>query len=174
MQESSQKTLQACQELAEKMSAEAAAFGKFLQSAHDQERAQLRLEVEKLKRAEGDWLQVSVRTLDHVFALHAAARRSSQPELANQIGSFRAACQDAARRVGLVMFEAQNAEKFDPRGHQLADPTEIPPENAIVQETIGPGYSFQGQLLRRAVVLVEPQQGTVPDPSASEPAQPAS
>jgi len=62
----------------------------------------LELETAKLRRAEGDWLQVTVRILDHVFALYVAAARSGQPRLAEQIAAFQNACRDAARRVGLV------------------------------------------------------------------------
>ena len=40
------------------MTAEARAFQQFLDKANDTERNHLRLEVEKLRRAEGDWLQV--------------------------------------------------------------------------------------------------------------------
>jgi len=164
-QESSKQIIQSCREISDKMSVEAKAFGQFLQSTQDQERAQLRLEIEKLKRSEGDWLQVCVRTLDHVYALHAAARRSQQPELATQIGNFRAACQDAARRIGLVMFEAQPGENFDARGHQPVEGGPEPAPGSIILETMGPGYTFQGQLLRRAVVTLTP----TPTSDSSEP-----
>ena len=58
----------------------------------------VRLEVEKLRRAEGEWLQVLVRVLDHVYALHLGALRSGQPNLIEQLSNFQNACRDAARR----------------------------------------------------------------------------
>ena len=63
-------------------------FSEFMQKMNDSEKAALRLEVEKLRRGEGEWLQVLVRILDHVFVLHAAAARSGQPKLAEQISQF--------------------------------------------------------------------------------------
>ena len=45
----------------------------FLAKANDSEKGFLRLEVDKLKRAEGEWLQTLVRILDHVNALHQGA-----------------------------------------------------------------------------------------------------
>lgn len=173
IQDSSQRTVEASRAIAEKIASEANAFAKCLQNATDQERDQLRLEVEKLKRAEGDWLQVCVRTLDHIYALFAAARRSNQPELANQISNFQAACRDNARRVGLVPFEAGPGEPFDARGHQVADPNQQVVEGAQIAETLGPGYTFQGQLLRRAIVSVlpgSPSSASVPSQENAPPA----
>ena len=92
-----------------------------MQRANDSERATLRLEVEKLRRAEADWLQVLVRMLDHVYALHQGALRSGQPMLIEQVGNFQNACRDAARRVGLTPFTANEAEPFDAQRHQLIE-----------------------------------------------------
>jgi len=75
--------------------------------------ATLRLEVEKLRRVESEWLQVAVRMLDHVYALHQGACRSGQPHLIEQVGSFQNACRDAARRVGVTPFTANEGEPFD-------------------------------------------------------------
>ena len=73
-QDAAEKTSRAAREIAERMTAEVQAFTEFMQRANESERATLRLEVEKLRRAEADWLQVLVRVLDHVYALHARAR----------------------------------------------------------------------------------------------------
>ena len=63
------------------MTGEVRQFTEFMQKMNDSEKAALRLEVEKLRRGEGEWLQVLVRILDHVFALHAAAVRSGEPKV---------------------------------------------------------------------------------------------
>jgi molecular chaperone GrpE (heat shock protein) len=136
------------------MTAEVKAFGEFLQKINDAEKAHLRLEAEKLRRGEQEWLQVVVHLLDHVFALFQAARRSGQPALIEQISLFQNSCRDAARRVGLVPTVAPAGEPFDPKAHQLAG-NAVPPQNALVVETLVAGYTYQGQPLRRAVVAVQ-------------------
>ena len=161
VQEQSTKTAGAAREIAERMAAEANAFGEFLQKANDGEKATLRLEVEKLRRAEGDWLQIIVRMLDHTYALHQAAKRSGQPGLIEQLGNFQNACRDVARRVGLVPFTPAPTDIFNPQCHQLADPQIQPPANAQVGETVATGYTYQGQLLRPALVALQPEIGMV-------------
>jgi hypothetical protein len=98
---------------------------------------------------------VSVRTLDHVFALHQAAVHSGKPEIEQQIGAFQHACRDIARRVGLTPFEAQPGEAFDEKRHKSVDESTAPPDDAHVKETLGPGIAFQGKLVRPALVLLE-------------------
>ena len=48
------------------MTGEVQALTEFMKRANDSERATLRLEVEKLRRWESEWLQVAVQMLDHV------------------------------------------------------------------------------------------------------------
>ena len=98
VQDQAAQTQRAAREIAERMSKEVGEFTEFLKKANDAEKATLRLEVDKLRRIEGDWLQVLVRILDHVFALHLAAVRAGKPEVAEQIGMFQHACRDIARR----------------------------------------------------------------------------
>ena len=155
VQEQSARTLLSAKEMAEQMTAEAKAFGEFMQKTNDAEKSHLRLEVEKLRRSEGDWLHVLVRLLDHVYALHQAGVRSGQTTLRDQLAHFQNACRDAARRIGLLAFEAQPDEPFDEKTHQLVDAETSPPAGALVAETIASGYTFQGQLLRGAVVTVK-------------------
>ena len=155
-QEQAGKTVTAAGEIADRLGAEAKAFTEFLQKANDSEKANLRLEVEKLHRAEGEWLQVLTRILDHVFALHQAGVRSGQPNLIEQLGQFQSACRDASRRLGLVPFAVPPDEVFDEKLHQLVDPQEAAPADSRVAETIATGYTFQGQLLRRALVRLRP------------------
>lgn len=115
VQEHNAKAIESAKQVSEEMSQEALRFADFMKQANDSEKATLRLEVEKLKRAETDWLQVLVRVLDHVYALHCAAKHSGQQNLIDQLAHFQNACRDAARRVGLVAF-APAAEMGSSRG----------------------------------------------------------
>ena len=151
-QEQADKTATTAKEIAERMTGELQAFSEFMQRANDNERATLRLEVEKLRRGESEWLSVLVRMLDHVYALHQGAGRSGQPKLIEQVGHFQNACRDAARRVGLTPFTANEAEPFDAQRHQLVDENAKPPADAVVAETVAAGYTFQGRPLRPALV----------------------
>ncbi len=151
-QELAEKTAAGAREIAERMTGEVQAFTEFMKRANDNERANLRLEVEKLRRGESEWLQVLVRVLDHVYALHQGAARSGQPRLLEQVGNFQTACRDAARRVGLTPFAADEGEPFDAQRHQLIEEGAKAAPGALVSETIAMGYSFQGRLLRPALV----------------------
>jgi molecular chaperone GrpE (heat shock protein) len=137
------------------MSEEVRQFSEFLQKMNDNEKAALRLEVEKFHRGEAEWLQVLVRILDHIFALHAAAVHSHQPQLTEQITHFQNACRGVARRVGVAPFVAEPDEPFNPERHQALDAKVKPPANAMVAETVGVGYTFQGRLLRPALVRLK-------------------
>jgi molecular chaperone GrpE (heat shock protein) len=169
-QQSADKTANAAREIAERMTAEVKNFAEFMERVSDREKATLRLEVEKLHRAENEWLQVLVRMLDHVYALHAGALRSSQPSLIEQVGSFQNACRDAARRVGLTPFTASDAEPFDVQRHQLVEGDSQPAGGATVSETIAAGYTFQGRLLRPALVRIANGNGDRSLSSSSSPA----
>ena len=164
VQETSGKTVVAAKEISDLMSAEVKSFSEFLQRANDSEKTNLRLEVEKMKRVEGEWLQVVIRILDHVFALNQGAARSGQPNLIEQLSNFQTACRDAARRVGLTAVVATPNEPFDPRKHQVMDGNGKAPESAVVVESLATGYSFQGRFIRPILVRVQ---------TASAPEQPA-
>ena len=160
-QEQADKTARGAREIAERMTGEVQAFTEFMKRANDSERANLRLEVEKLKRGEGEWLQVLVRMLDHVYALHQGASRSGQPKLIEHVGNFQMACRDAARRVGLTPFMANEGEPFDAERHQLVEEGAKAPADAVVAETIATGYTFQGRSLRPALVRLREGEGAV-------------
>jgi molecular chaperone GrpE (heat shock protein) len=162
VQDDAVKALDAARKINETMSAEAQAFQQFLEKAHDTERNHLRLEVEKLHRAESEWLRVLIRILDHVYALFQAALRSGQAALIEQLGTFQRACRDAALRLGVVPFEGKPGDKFDAQLHQLSEENGEPPAEALVGDTLATGYRFQGQLVRRALVAL---QGARPEPS---------
>lgn len=152
VQDAADKTLAAAKGIAERMAAEVTAFTEFMQRINDSEKANLRLETEKMRRAEGDWVQALMRVLDHVYALHKGALRSGQPNLIEQLGHFQNACRDAARRVGLTPFVPDGTEPFDGQRHQLAEGDPKPEAGAVIGETIAAGYTLQGKLLRHALV----------------------
>ncbi len=156
-QDAADQTARSAREIAERMTSEVQSFTEFLQRANDSERANLRLEVEKLRRTEGDWLQVLVRVLDHVYALNQGAVRSGEPNLIEQVGNFQNACRDSARRVGLTPFTAAEAERFDAQRHQVVGDGVQPPADAVIAETIATGYTFQGRLVRHALVRLGEQ-----------------
>lgn len=173
VQDQAAQTLKATREISERITAEAAEFSEFLKRANDAEKATLRLELEKLRRSEGDWLQVVVRLLDNTFALHQAAGRSQKaqigrPELVEQLAMFQHASRDIARRVGLISFDAQPGESFDDDRHKSADEQAAPPDDSRVVETLAPGIAFQGRVVRPALVQLEAGAPAAEPPAATE------
>lgn len=172
--EASAKAVAAAREVSDKMAAEARDFIKFFEQAGNQEKNFLRLEVEKAKRSEGEWLQVTVRILDHIYALHTAGQRSGQASLMTQLEAFQNACREIARRVGLAVFVPSAGDSFDPNLHQMGDPQAVVHPGDVLLETFAPGYSYQGQVLRRALVKVGlpslPQLAVEDQPSEPQPA----
>jgi molecular chaperone GrpE (heat shock protein) len=155
VQELSAQTVTAAREITERMKKELAELCSFLQQAQDQEKSHLRLEVEKLRRAERDWLQATVHVLDHVFALQTAGARSGHPTLSVQLNRFQLACRDVVRRLGVVEFAPSAGEAFDPQVHQLHDSDVKPEPGARIAETLAPGYAYQSEVVRRALVRLE-------------------
>lgn len=172
-QSEAEKVAAAAKGIADRMTSEVKAFTEFMQRINDSEKATLKLEVDKLRRAESEWLQVSVRMLDHVYALHLGATRSGQPKLIEQLGQFQLACRDAARRVGLTPFSANPADLFDAEKHQVLEANGTPPAGASVAETLATGYTFQGRLLRPALVRLQenghPAASTAELPNSNQP-----
>ena len=109
-------------------------------------------------------MHVLVRMLDHVYALHVGAMRSGQPNLIAQLDQFQHACRDAARRIGLTPFAANPADLFDAERHQLLDTKQAPPAGAKIAETVATGYTFQGRLLRPALVRLQETNGHTAEP----------
>jgi molecular chaperone GrpE (heat shock protein) len=165
-----EKTSTVAKEIADRMTEEIRLFSEFMEKMNDSGKATLRLEVEKLRRGELEWLQVLVNILDHIFALHAAAVRSGDAKFAAPITTFQNVCRDTARRLGLTPFAAEPNEPFDAERHQVAGSKETPPAGAVVAETIGSGYTFQGRLLRPALVRLRDGNAS----AETEPEKPAS
>ena len=164
VQEQAGQTIKAARDISERMTAEAKAFSEFMLKANDTEKAHLRLELEKLHRNESEWLHTVMRVMDHVYALYVAGVKSGQENLRIQLGNFQNACREAARRLGLVPFEAKAEEAFDDKRHQLADAKAKVPSGARISEMLATGFTFQGKILRHAVVALK-------TPSAAEPQQ---
>ncbi len=153
--DSGNKVLETAQQMNTRMDAEAAAFANFFKQADEKEKNHLRLEAEKLRRSEADWLQVVVRLLDHVYALQQAGARSGKPELAENLARFQTACRDVVRRVGLVPVEIAAGAAFDENLHQLPDDATKPPNDACVAATIATGYTYQSQVIRSPIVALQ-------------------
>ena len=154
VQEQADKTAGAAREIAEGMRKQVEGFTEFMQRTNTAEKATLNLEVEKLRRGEGEWLQVVIRMLDHVYALHQGAVRSGQPNVIQQLSSFQHACREVVRRVGVEPFVPVPGEAFNPERHQVLDGDGKPPASAVVSETIATGFTFRNQFLRHALVSV--------------------
>ena len=89
---------------------------------------------------------------------------------------FQNACRDAARRVGLAPFTATPDEPFDAKRHQAVNTESEPPAGAVVAETVGAGFTFQGKLLRPVLVRLReanpPPAPPAPPAEAPAPAEP--
>ncbi len=162
VQEQSAKTVATVREISDRMTAEAKAFAEFMQKANEHEKATLRLEADKLRRSESQWLQLTVHLLDHVYALHQAGARSGQPNLEAQLGRFREACYEAVRRVGLLPFQSNVGESYEAEKHQVAEGQAEPESGALIGQTLAVGYSFQGQLVRKSLVTIQSSVAEAP------------
>jgi molecular chaperone GrpE (heat shock protein) len=173
------KVMQAAQGILERMSAEARAFAEFMQKQNEAERQHLRLEVDKLRRAESEWLQALVRVLDHVYAIYQAAVRSGRVNLVEQFSQFQRVCRDAAQRVGLVPLVARAGDAFDPSLHQPTQPPDTGLTDPRVGDTMATGFKFQGQLIRKVLVTLQaptpaqPETEPAPAPESAAPTEPA-
>jgi molecular chaperone GrpE (heat shock protein) len=154
VQDQADKSIESAKGLTNRIGAEAKAFTEFLQQANDGEKKQLKLELEKFRKGEVEWLQIVVRLLDHVHALHNAGVRSGQPRLVEQLGRFQHACRDTVRRAGLIPFEPSPDEPFNDQLHQLHNSDHKPGEGARIEQTLAPGFRYQGRILRPALVSV--------------------
>ncbi len=156
LQENSGKATGAMKDMADRLSSDAKNFAESVKKANDGEKQTLRLEVEKMKRAEGEGLKIMVALLDHVYALYSAGVRSGQPTVVQQLTGFQAACRDVVRRVGLVPIEANVGDLFDPSIHQAHDNTDHTQPGALITGALATGYSYQGQILRPPLVTLGP------------------
>ncbi len=164
-----QQSLQAAKDVTEQITREAQAFRELIQKINDSEKNLLKLEVEKLHRAQADWVQVMIGIFDHIYALYKAAVRSGRPELIDQLTKFQSACRDLALRIGLVPVEADRGDLFDPNQHAPADPNVKPEIGTPILETIATGYIFQNRLIRPVIVKIQ----TPPEETQSQQLSPS-
>ena len=167
VQDSADKTAAHARQIVDLISHEAKSFQEFLKKSNDTERAHLRLEIEKANRSQQEWIQLTVHLLDHIHALHQAGVRSGQATVINQLTQFQNACRDMVRRVGLVAVEPELGEPFNEQAHQLLDPKSTPLNGSRVANVVATGFNFQGQPLRKALVVVEDEASA---PAKSAPA----
>ena len=154
VQETCANTVASADAIAKRMHSEAKGFTEFMNRAEDTQKQGMRLEVDKLRRSEGELVQTVTMILDHTFALHQAGLRSGQENLIRQLGTFRNACIESTRRIGLVTHEAKPGDGFEDRVHQsIQDP--VPSAGTPILGTIACGYTYQGQGIRRIVVALD-------------------
>jgi molecular chaperone GrpE (heat shock protein) len=148
------RAVDSARQVSDKMNEEMASFMAFLEKANDSERQHLRLEVDKLKRAESDWVGVVVMIMDHAHALRSAAIKAGQQRVVDQLNQFQAAIRDVARRVGLTPLEAEAGTVFDPATHQLPDGNKVT-EGTRITGMLATGFSLRGQMIRPVIVEAE-------------------
>ena len=168
--QSATQAVTAAEHIAERMTVEARNFGEALGRMNESEKQHLRLEIDKLRRAEGEWLQMVVRMLDHVFALYRAGLRSGQSVLVEQLTSFQNACRDTVRRAGLTPILPSPDAPYDPAQHQLFD-GQVARDGALIAEILAPGYTFQGQRIRLPLVTLREENtatGAAAEPAPQE------
>ena len=152
--EHSNRTVEAAKSISEKMHSEAVEFGQFLESANDIEKNHLRLEVDKLRQVEKQWLQLTLHLLDHVYSLYLAGLRSGQDNVIAQLTQFKDACRELIRRIGLIPENVEPGVPYDPDQHQLPASETSPTGPAVIEDMLAPGYTFQGQPLRKPLVVI--------------------
>jgi molecular chaperone GrpE (heat shock protein) len=174
VQEHSSETIKAANAVYEQMLQESEKFADLMKSADDKEKRQLKVEVDKLRRMERDWLELTVHVLDHVHGLYIASIKSGHNKYMNQVTQFRNACLDIARRVGLAPFMANASDSFDPNVHQQADPKAPLSPKATIEEVIVPGYTYQGRLLRKVTVTTASKKPSAASSQSKASASPRS
>jgi molecular chaperone GrpE len=169
IQEQAEKAGASARGIADRMSGELKTFSEFLEKVDSKEKANLRLEIEKMRRSEAEWVQTLMFILDHTYALHVGALRSGQTKLIAQVTNFQNSCRDAARRVGISTFAAVASEPFDAQRHKAAEDTDNPQPGTLVKETLATGFTYQGRLIRPALVRLQPNGA----PATADPSAPA-
>jgi len=167
VQEHATKTVDAAREVADSMAAEAKSFVEFLKKANESEKAHLRIEVDKLRRAEGQWLEVLVRIMDNIHALNLAAIQTGKANLIGQIGQFHNNCREAVRRIGLVPIVVEPDAAFDATTQDLFE-GEKATDDSKVGQTVACGYTYQGQVVRKPVVLLQTGKTVKPEGHAQD------
>ena len=162
------KTVEDAGQIGKTMAEESQRFAEVMQSMNVSEKEHLRVEVEKLRRGERDWLQGVVRVLDHVFSLHKAALQSGQEKLIHQISNFKHAVTDVVRRMGLVQHNAELGATYNSELHQILNKENEQFNEAAVAETLAPGFTFQGRMVRLPLVKLVEKESLIPSEAIAQ------
>ena len=143
-------------------------FAERLAQAVNYEKSSFQIEIDKLRRVENDWINTGIGIMDHVLALTHAGIQSGKPEIAEQMRRFRGACLDIAARAGLQPFLPAPTDTYDPEKHVLPPNTPTPEPDTRISRVIAPGFNYQGQMVRKAMVLAENIEFTQGEAKTSE------
>jgi len=152
-QDASKQTAKLAEEVAAGIAETVKTHDAFMASAHKEELNILKLEVDKLRRSEGEWTHTLVGLLDLVYRLERSAVASGKEPFIKTMSQFQGQCREVSRRVGLVAFEAEPGVVFNPNEHALPDGESIS-EDASVTGTRLPGFRLQGKLVRKPFVAI--------------------
>ena len=166
-QEQSVTTAESASLVVDQMNRDLQELRQVLQKSQEFEVSHLRLEAEKLRQAEGHWVQTTILILDHIFALHKAAVRSREERVIRQMDQFQGNILELIRRVGLTPVGINPDDNYDPDLHQIVEGTSEPSKGTPIADLIIPGYTYQGRSVRKPVVLLEGQKL----PAAAAPVQ---
>lgn len=151
-----EQSLSTSKEISEEMIGESESFKEFIRNASSEETQHLRLMVEKLKKAEKEWVHIIMAMMDHATALKWAAQRSSNPNLIQQITNYHSQLVEIARQVGLVIYEPSPGEVYDSELHQPASSDESIESGDNITVPRSAGFKFRGVILRKALVSSKP------------------
>ena len=155
VQKMTEASARAASDAENKIVAHSQDFAERISKAVSYEKSSFQIEIDKLHRIENDWLSTGIGIMDHVLALTNAGIHSGKPEIVEQMRRFRGACLEFAARAGLQPFLPAPTDTYDPEKHVLPPNTPTPDPSTKISRVIAPGFNYQGQLVRKAMVLAE-------------------
>ena len=155
VQKMTEASARAASDAENKIVAHSQDFAERISKAVSYEKSSFQIEIDKLHRIENDWLSTGIGIMDHVLALTNAGIQSGKPEIIEQLRRFRGACLEFAARAGLQPFLPAPTDTYDPEKHVLPPNTPTPDPSTKISRVIAPGFNYQGQLVRKAMVLAE-------------------
>lgn len=168
IQQIAQASAERAAEAEEKIAQYGQDFEERISRAAQYEKSTFQLEIDKLRRIEKEWVASASGMLDHILALASAGIHSGKPEIAEQMKRFRAACLDIASRAGIQPYMPAPTEHYDPEKHTV--PTDAPPPEtaARIIRVLAPGFLYQGQLTRKALILTEGMEAAAGEPAGAQ------
>lgn len=155
-QETNEAVSKQCNDAAALLFEESKTIREFAQKQNDQQKANLRLEIQKLRQGEAEWIQAATLMLDHTAALHGAISDSGDETAIRRLDKFQNSAHEIMRRVGLVGFAPRPGAPFDPDANKVADRADTPPDGSRIKAVVAMGIRYQGRVLRPALVQVHP------------------